>query len=150
MNMDLDTVAKLARPYYTDHNLDVSDIKKYLLVVDNARHRVNTFSEMPEESYMFYNDLDISTDSLDLVSGNTAQKLLKAIHASLIRQTDCNGDQFKDIVMMVGNSLGVKGKDLFFPIRTALYGDPMGPDIPHVYSILGRDETLNRLSMVIK
>ena len=47
-------------------------------------------------------------------------------------------------------SIGVKGKNLFFPVRTALYGDPKGPDIPLIFSILGRDETLIRLSQVIK
>ena len=52
--------------------------------------------------------------------------------------------------MEVGNDLGVKGKDLFFPVRIALYGDPKGPDIPHIFSILGRNETLSRLFQVIK
>jgi glutamyl/glutaminyl-tRNA synthetase len=50
----------------------------------------------------------------------------------------------------LGDEFGVKGKDLFFPVRIALYGDPKGPDIPLIFSILGKDEILIRLSKVIK
>ena len=57
--------------------------------------------------------------------------------------------KFKSIIIEAGNSLGVKGKDLFHPIRTALYGDPKGPDIPLIFAILGRDEALRRFSQVI-
>jgi glutamyl/glutaminyl-tRNA synthetase len=150
MNMGLDTIAKLAKPYYNDHGLDISDKQKYLLVIDYARRRVTTLSEMPKESQMFYDRFDISTDNLDLLNNNTSQLLLKYIHTSLTRKTGCDGDQFKAIVIKAGDSLGVTGKTLFFPIRIALYGESKGPDIPHIFSILKRDETLSRLSQVIR
>ena len=150
MNMDLGTIAKLSRSYYIEHGLDISEEQKYFLVVDNARRRVNILSEMPNESQMFYGNLDFSTDNINLVNCETSQILLKAIHTSLIGAVGCNGNGFKAIVMEAGNDMGVKGKDLFFPIRIALYGDPKGPDIPHIFSILGRDETLSRLFQVIK
>ena len=150
MNMDLNTVSKRAQPYYADHGLNISDEKKYLLVVDNARRRVNTLSKMPEASQMFYSSLNISTDSLDLVNCDTSQALLKVIHTSLSREIGCDGDQFKAIVIEAGDGLGLRGKKLFFPVRIALYGDPAGPDIPLIFSILGRDEALSRLSQVIK
>ena len=150
MNMGLDTIAKLAKSYYADHGLDISDEQKYLLVIDYARRRVNTLSEMPKKSQMFYGSFDIFTENLDLLNNNTSQELLKVIHASLVRKTSCDGDQFKAIVMEAGDSLGVTGKTLFFPVRIALYGESNGPDIPHIFSILKRDETLSRLSQVIR
>ena len=148
MNMALDTIAKLAKSYYIDHGLDISDRQKYLLLVDNARRRVNTLSEMPAESQMFYGDAEISANSLDLLNNNNSQVLLKAIHSSLIKEVDCTEDRFKAIVIEVGDLLNVKGKDLFSPVRIALYGNSKGPDIPLIFSILGRDLTLSRLSHV--
>ncbi len=150
MNMDLDSIAKLAHPFFTARGLDISDEKKYCLVVDNARRRVNSLSEMPTESKMFYESNDISIDNSNFVIGETSQALLKAIHTSLTEEVGCDGDRFKTIIMETGNSFGVKGKELFFPVRIALYGDPKGPDIPYIFSILGRDETLCRLWQVIK
>ena len=150
MNMDLDTIARLAKPYFTNQKIDTSDIKKYLLVVDNARRRVNTLSMMPKESQMFYRSLNISIDNLELINSERSQALLKIIHKSLTMESSCDGDRFKDIVIETGNDLDVKGKDLFFPVRIALYGDPNGPDIPLIFAILEREETLRRLSQVIK
>ena len=60
------------------------------------------------------------------------------------------GNKFKTILIDAGNELGIKGKDLFHPIRIALYGNPQGPDMPIIFSILGKDETLKRLSKFIK
>ena len=51
--------------------------------------------------------------------------------------------------MEIGAKLKINGKDLFHPIRNALYGNPAGPDLPIIFSILGRDETLIRLSKCI-
>ena len=149
-NMNLDTISSLAQSYYIGHNLDISDKQKYLLIVDNARQRVTTLSEMPEKSKMFYGSLDISAENLDLINSSTSQTLLKIIYTSLTKESDCDGDKFKTIIMDTGDGLDVKGKNLFFPVRIALYGDPKGPDIPLIFSILGKDETLNRLSQVIK
>ena len=39
----------------------------------------------------------------------------------------------------------MKGKDLFFPIRLAIWGDVHGPDIGLIIKILGKEKTLNRL-----
>ena len=51
--------------------------------------------------------------------------------------------------MEIGDEIGIKGKDLFHPVRIALYGDSKGPDIPLIFSILGRKEALCRLEKYI-
>ena len=44
----------------------------------------------------------------------------------------------------------VKGKELFFPIRLALWGDVHGPDIGLIIKILGKEKTLARLNKALK
>ena len=51
--------------------------------------------------------------------------------------------------MESGEKLNLKGKDLFYPLRMALYGNSDGPDIPIIYSILEKNEIINRLLKVI-
>lgn len=41
---------------------------------------------------------------------------------------------------------GLAGRRLFMPLRAALTGTTSGPELFHVLSILGRDESLNRLA----
>ena len=52
-------------------------------------------------------------------------------------------------IMEIGNEMNIKGKALFFPVRIALYGDSKGPDIPLIFSILGKAETIQRLEKYI-
>ena len=99
---------------------------------------------------MFYGNINISKENLNLINNKKTQKLLKVIHTSLNKKKACDGYQFKAIILRIGDDLDIKGKDLFYPIRIALYGDKNGPDIPIIFSILGKDKTLSRLSQVIK
>lgn len=149
MNMNLATIAQMAHLFYTLQGVDISDEKKYLQIVDNARRRVNTLSEMPDESQMFYRNPDISKENLKFINSDISLTLLQTIYTALSAKTNCDSDQFKTIIMESGKSVGVKGKDLFHPIRIVLYGNPKGPDIPLLFSILGRNEILSRLSNII-
>ena len=45
--------------------------------------------------------------------------------------------------------LDVKGKELFFPIRLAIWGDIHGPDIGLIIKILGIEKTVNRLNKAV-
>ncbi|SVC48013.1 uncharacterized protein METZ01_LOCUS300867 [marine metagenome] len=60
-----------------------------------------------------------------------------------------DGESFKQLLMETGKEMGIKGKELFAPARIALYGDSKGPDIPIIFSILGRSETIHRLEKYI-
>ena len=88
-------------------------------------------------------------DELNVLNKNDPQKLLKAILIKLKNEPNCDGNKFKNISMDVGEKYNLKGKDLFHPLRIALYGSPDGPDIPIIYSILEKNEIINRLSRVI-
>ena len=59
-------------------------------------------------------------------------------------------ETLKALISKTNDELGIKGKDLFFPMRLAIYGECRGPDIPSIYNILGRDEIIVRFNSVIK
>ena len=46
-------------------------------------------------------------------------------------------------------SMEVSGKQIFFPLRGALYGKLQGPDLYTIISILGIDESVRRLKQYI-
>ena len=104
---------------------------------------------MPDESQMFYSIPDISKENLRFINSEISLKLLQTIYTALSAKTNCDSGQFKAIILESGESVGVKGRDLFYPIRIVLYGDTKGPDIPLLFSILGRNEILSRLSNII-
>ena len=99
---------------------------------------------------MFYDELNVSPEHLSTINTDGSQKLFQRIVSDISRASGLDGNKFKTILIDAGNEFGIKGKDLFHPVRIALYGNPQGPDMPIIFSILGKDETLKRLSKFIK
>ncbi len=148
-NKDVNEIAILAEPFFIQENIDISNTDKFLSIINHVKQRVNTLAEMPKEAKRFYEELDFSNEQLNVLNKNDPQKLLKAILIKLKNEPNCDGNKFKNISMDVGEKCNLKGKDLFHPLRIALYGSPDGPDIPIIYSILEKNEIINRLSRVI-
>ena len=148
-NKDVDEIAKLAKPFFLDKNMDISNKEKFLSIIEYVKQRVNTLKEMPEEAKRFYEKLDFSNEQLNILNKIDSQKLFKSILIKLKNESNCDGNKFKNISMDMGKKHNLNGKDLFHPLRIALYGKPEGPDIPIIYSILEKNEIINRLSKVI-
>jgi len=148
-NLDLDYVAERAKPYFERAGLDISDHKKYLKVVDNARNRATTIPKMIAHSEMFYNDLVFSAEDKDIVSKENAQKLFAFWIERLSSHESWSEDEIKDLVKETTIAIGVKGKELYSPLRLALFGEVHGPDIPTLIDILGTKEAIARLKSVL-
>jgi glutamyl/glutaminyl-tRNA synthetase len=91
----------------------------------------------------------LSNENADLITSKQSQKVLIDLQIRINRADFLNGEKFKNIVMETGNETTTQGKELFFPIRTAIYGCPKGPDLPLLFSILGKKEILKRISKLI-
>ncbi len=148
-NLDLEYVAERAKPYFEKAGLDILDHKKYLKVVDNARNRSATIPEMIAHSEMFYNDLAFSAEYKDIVSKENAQKLFEFWIEHLSSHESWSEDEIKDMVKETTVVIGVKGKELYSPLRLALFGEVHGPDIPTLIDILGTKEAIARLKSVL-
>jgi len=76
-----------------------------------------------------------------------AREVVTAIRARWEALNDAwAGDALKTEIKSVGKELGVKGKELFFPIRAALTGSLHGPELDGILTLLGRETTLTRLN----
>ena len=147
--LPVETIMKYAKPFFLSTRLDISDTQKFEAVVENARKRVNTIPEMIDHSTPFYTELEFTDDDLKLLKNETSQKVLKFIIDELSNQTNWTEAEIKSLVNETAEVTGVKGKDLYFPLRLSLFGSHHGPDIPLLIVILDVNETLNRLKLHI-
>ena len=67
----------------------------------------------------------------------------------LSTQENWTENGIKDLVKETTDAVGVKGKDLYSPLRLALFGEVHGPDIPTLIDILGTKEAIARLKSVL-
>ena len=146
MQLPLETIVERSIPFYKKAELDTSDKAKLSLIIDTARQRVQTLAEIPEASKIYFSMPDISNENKELIIAPQNKVLLQKLMERLENSDNPDGDEFKQLILKAGKELSLSGKDLFFPIRTAIYGEPKGPDLPLLFNILGKEEILNRLN----
>ena len=146
MQLPLETVVERSIPFFENANLDTSDKTKLSLIVDATRQRVQSLAEMPEASKIYFTVPVISEHNKELINTPQSRELLQKLKENIENSNIPDGDDFKQIVMNIGKEISLSGKSLFFPIRTAIYGEPKGPDLVLLFNILGKKEVINRLS----
>jgi len=147
-NFPLNKIVDYAKPFI---KLDINmDDEKFNQVIDFARSRVSYLTDFDNEIKYFYtHDFNQHPDRA-LLGETTSQSLFKFWVNELSKNDSWTPEALKGLIAKTNDELVIKGKDLFFPMRLAIYGECKGPDIPSIYNILGRDEIIARLNSVIK
>jgi nondiscriminating glutamyl-tRNA synthetase len=148
-NLPIETIMNYAAPVFKSAGLETTDIRKFKAVVENARKRADTIHEMIEHSTPFYSELKFSDEDKNLLQNEPSQKVLNYFSDKLSSESNWTDAEIKSLVNEVGEMTCVKGKDLYAPLRLALFGDSHGPDIPLLIDIMGVDIAVNRIKLHI-
>jgi len=141
-------VAVLAVRFAETHGLFEPDFDRFEAMVDLAREGLARLSDLPDAiSFFFDGDLEMEDEAREWLSRDEAKQLL----VSLVRRLgDSDGEieagMFKTALKAAGKEAGVKGKDLFMPVRSALTGRTHGPALGEVAAVLGRERVIGRLT----
>jgi nondiscriminating glutamyl-tRNA synthetase len=143
---DIDKLTELALPFFEKAGLDVSDREKVKEILDTVRVYLNKLDEIPEHIKMFYQD-EISVDGKqkEILEEETSKTVFKALADKLEAVNAIEPELFKEKVKEVQTETGIKGKQLFKPIRIALSGTEDGPELPKIAAILGKDKVVKFL-----
>ncbi|MBC8198053.1 MAG: glutamate--tRNA ligase [Candidatus Marinimicrobia bacterium] len=144
--MKISTILNRVVPIFEDAGIDISDTRKFSAVVENARQRVSTLPEMIEHSIPFYSEINFIEEDKLILTSESSQKVFKVLSDKLLNSNDLQEINIKQYIKEAGIETNVKGKDLFLPIRLVLFGEKHGPDIALIISILGKKESIKRLT----
>ncbi len=146
-NLPLNKIVTHSKLFIT---LDINtEDEKFNRVIDFSRNRVSYLTELNDEIKYFYSHQLENHSDKALLSEASSQSLFKFWVTELSENETWTPETLKALISKTNDELGIKGKNLFFPMRLAIYGECKGPDIPSIYNILGRDEIINRLNSVI-
>jgi len=141
----LDVIADTSQRYFEEAGIDVGDREKYLKVIDVAREYVPALAQIVEHAVMFYRRPEFDEEQTALAAEDTSQRLY-AYWIEALRSHDLwSKDELTELTKKAIGELEIKGKQFYFPLRLALYGNTHGPDIPTVIDILGMEESIKRL-----
>ena len=101
---------------------------------------------------LFFSDFPELTEAeREVMAGETVPTVLEAFKAKLEAMSD-NEFVVENIfpqIKAVQKETGIKGKNLFMPIRIAVSGEMHGPELPDTIYLLGREKSIQHIEKML-
>lgn len=144
-NYDIDKLTELIIPFLNSSGIDTSDIAKTKRVVFAIKNYISKLDEAAEQAKTYYYEVSLSPEQSELVNSETSKQVFESMFAKTDLMLEITIDNFKPMLSEVQKETGIKGKNLFMPVRLALTGEEHGPELGLIAYVLGKDEVLCRL-----
>lgn len=143
---DLDKLTDMAMPFFKHEHVDTSDRAKIKEILDTIRVYLNKLEDIPEHIGMFYNEeIKVGGHLEDILKEDTSKTVFKALADKVESKDKVEPEEFKAMMKEVQTETGIKGKQLFKPVRIALSGSEDGPELPKIATVLGKDKVVRFL-----
>ena len=112
-----------------------------------VKEKINNLSEVKDYiGYFWGTDLEEPEEEAKIVlRAETAPAVLDLFKSKVLTTVPLDAAFAKLILKEITKELGLKGKDVFMPIRIALTGQVHGPDLDRIIALLGTDNIIARL-----
>lgn len=152
---DIDSLTELAIPVLLESKEiteeDVADRIDWIkALVAILKDRVHTINEIPEKlKSILDNDVEFEDDEAEkTLRESEIDKLLTAFEEELNEVESVDEEFAATVVKKIQKKTGIKGKNLFMPIRIALTGQQHGPDLDKIILVLGKENLLKRIEIM--
>ncbi|MBP2025878.1 glutamate--tRNA ligase [Peptoniphilus stercorisuis] len=147
----LEEIAKLSIPYMVKSGLITeeeikADEDKYLMLIDTVRDSLDRLEEVPEKVSFLFGDLEITEEAaIEELKKEQVPELIKAFKEELNSVEKIDMDFASGVMKKIQKATGIKGKNLYMPVRAAISGNVHGPELKNIICLLGKEEILKRL-----
>jgi nondiscriminating glutamyl-tRNA synthetase len=116
-------------------------------MLELIRGNLATLGDVPGElEYLLEERVErLEPEAAPVLDVPKAREVCTALADELERLADWSADAVKSALQRVGKNLGLKGRELFQPVRVALTGRTHGPELPLLAEFIGRDRCVMRL-----
>lgn len=151
----VERITDLAIPYLIEAGYITEDDSKERYdwlkdLVSVLQDRISYVAEIKEKANIFFTpEIELKDDeSKELIKVEHLPQLLDAFEAK-VKEAEAIDEVFgKKVFKEIQKETGIKGPNLFKPIRVVLTGEVHGPDLPLVIKVLGSENIFKRIQYV--
>ncbi|MBK5252667.1 MAG: glutamate--tRNA ligase [Peptostreptococcaceae bacterium] len=154
---DIDRLTRLCIPYLKEAGLiSEKDCKERYdwirLVVKVSRDNLSYLSQIGDEAKIFFGkEVAVENDeAMELLRMEHVPELLRVLKEKVKEAEIIDAEFGKTIFKTLKKETGVKGKNLFMPVRIALTGQMHGPEMVEIIEVLGRDTIIERIDYMLE
>ncbi len=146
-NMDVDKYLVEARKWLGDVKVKEDKLNTALMAVKTS---LATFKEIPEKISVFTGEaVEPVVEAKEMLELDSTKAVFEAYVEKVSKLDKLTVNDFKVVMKEVQTETGVKGKNLWMPIRIGLTGDMHGPELGYIVEYLGKHENIKRISRYI-
>ena len=147
---DLETLVDLTQPFleaagrWTD---------KGIAMIALYQPQLTAAEDIVPLTDLFFADFpSLSEEAAAVLAGETVPVVLSAFRKKLadLSEEAFQVENISPLIKEVQKETGVKGKNLFMPIRVAVSGEMHGPDLPNTIFLLGKEKALAHLDAALE
>ncbi len=150
-SLPLKVVTERCLPYLTSVDKSKYSDKQLEEIIGSVREGLTIVSGVLAATKFYFIDKPEINEELEKTALSSANA--KAVLERTLKELDNlpYGDHkgCKQIVDSIGKELGVKGKELYWPLRASLSGTTQGPDLGSILSILGAKQIKTRIESAL-
>ena len=140
-----------ARPFLRDLPFEGIDDQWLGQVMDAIKENVETLAEIRDYVSIFLpRGFSLDDEARSILAEDGARQGVQAMEEVVQGLGEVEEKDFPQIVAELKKRTGLKGKQLFAPIRAALTGRVEGPELDKVIALLGKRNILERLAQVLR
>ncbi|MCC5895454.1 MAG: glutamate--tRNA ligase [Alkalibacterium sp.] len=144
--LTLKAIPHLVKAGYVEENPSEEKGEWIKRLVGLYQEQMSYAAEITSLATLFFEDsLEFSEEELAVLKGESVPVVLEAFTAQIKEVTPFEADEIKKTIKAVQKETGVKGKNLFMPIRAAVTGQLHGPQLNDAIELLGREKVLANL-----
>lgn len=150
--MDLDELTEKAMPHlveagYIKEDPSEEESKWVKKLIALYQEQMSYAAQITDLAVLFFEDsLNWSEDAREVLKGETVPTVLDAFTEQLKTVEPFEADEIKKAIKAVQKETGIKGKNLFMPIRVAVSGQEHGPQLNDTIELLGRDKAIANIN----
>jgi nondiscriminating glutamyl-tRNA synthetase len=149
--MSGEEILRNARPFIQDLPLKGVNDEWLARVMDAIKDNVEILAEVKGYLPIFLpGEFSVDEEARSVLAEDGALEAVKAMEAVLQGLGEADEEAFPHIVTELKKRTGLKGKNLFAPLRAALTGRTEGPELKNLIPLLGKQVILERLAQVLK
>lgn len=139
---DPSELAKQLAPFLQKCNYPIPSEEVFLPLVRLLQNGIEKLSQFCEKTKWFFQETVEfeNSEAETLVRSSSAIQIGKLLLQKLDSISQWNADIFKQIMKEIQTETGIKGKNLWMPVRVMLTGNLHGPELHWIAEILGLEK----------
>lgn len=148
-NADFESVFALCKPFLEEAGRLTDKAEK---LVELYKPQLKSADEIVPLTDLFFADFPELTEAeKEVMAAETVPTVLSAFKEKLVSLSDeeFTRDTIFPQIKAVQKETGIKGKNLFMPIRIAVSGEMHGPELPDTIYLLGKEKSVQHIDNML-